>query len=77
MKTLLSKIINYPAHPVTVGLVGLASTQTMYAMNSDQVNTIAEATQAADPTTVIIQIIIGIATLWKLLRKQKNDSNNN
>ena len=77
MKQLFSKIINYPAHPVTVGIVGLASTQTAYAMNSDQVQTIADATQAGDPVTIIIQVIIGLATLWKLLKKQKNASNNN
>lgn len=75
MKTLFSKFLNLPAHPVTVGAVGVTLTQTAHAMATDA-QTIAEATQAGDPVTVIIQIVIGIATLYKLLRKNKNASGN-
>ena len=75
MKKLFSRLFNYPAHPMAVGVVGLASTQTAFAMNSDQINTIAEAAQTTgDPTTIIIQIIIGIATLIKLFKKNNNES---
>jgi hypothetical protein len=77
MKTLLSKFLNYPAHPVTVGLAGVLTTQTAYAMNSAEIQNFTEAAQAGDPVTVIIQIVIGIATLIKLFKKNKNEGNTN
>lgn len=76
MKQLLSNFINLPAHPVVVGIAGLAATQTAHAMDT-HAQTLADATQAGDPVTVIIQIVIGIATLWKLFRKNKNGNGNN
>lgn len=71
---LISKLVNYPAHPITVGIAGVAATQTAFAMNAESIQTVADATTTpGDPVTVIIQIVIGIATLWKLLRKKKNE----
>jgi len=77
MRKLIAKIFNHPAHPITVGIVGLASTQTTFAMNSEQVQSLSQAaTTTGDPVTLIIQIVIGIATLIKLFRKNNESTSN-
>ena len=78
MKKILHRILNYPAHPISVGALGLLTSQSAYAMNSDQIQSLSDAaTSSGDPLTVVIQIVIGIATLIKLFRKNKNESTSN
>lgn len=74
MKKFFQRIITARVHPLTVGAVGIVGTQTTAAaMNTDTIQAATEAaTQAQDPATIIIQIVIALATLWKMLRKDKN-----
>jgi hypothetical protein len=73
MKKIFQRIITARVHPLTVGAVGILGTQTTAAaMNTDTIEAATTAaTQAQDPATIIIQIVIALATLYKMFRKNK------
>jgi hypothetical protein len=77
MKKLLSKVLNANVHPIVVGGTGLIASQTTaLAMNTDTIQTSAEIASAQDPATLLIQIVIAIATLYKMFRKNKDNNAN-
>ena len=75
MKKLFSKLFNAKVNPVVVALTGAAAVQTAPAFASDAVTVAQAATETGDPVTIIIQIILGLASLWKILRKNKEQNN--
>ena len=76
MKKLISKFFNAKVNPVIVAATGIAAVQTAPAIAADQ-QLLEVATSTGDPVTIIIQIVLAIASLWKILKKNQNNSTPN
>ena len=71
MKKFFSKFLNAKVNPVVVAATGIAAVQTAPAIAADQ-QLLEAATNTGDPLTIFIQIVLAIASLWKILKKNQS-----